>query len=447
MFLRIRPSAALAAFLITFAAVPAFAQYQQPGKKQSQQPQQKQSPPQTTQQQNPQQPVRPTNLIQRINPHDWTLTVTVIVNAFQEQYATDHSPAIEYFDFETAAVVFPVIKDTAASQTNDSRFKGSLYFDGRLSDESPKFLPDPYPSGTRLAKWQIADKRGRSVKLNVEIAMTCWQTKFDEKAAAAVGWPKGPFPPAAASTLEPQNYIDRSPDGKPYDMKPVKDLLNRLTDGRSPKSQAPVALAKWIAGEVVRGIQPSGAGLRSARTGQLEGIDLQGAPQTAERSRGSEFDIVCLLAALYRQAGLPARTVIGWDTGDSTGSGDTFLKNTDQQRLRAWVEFALYDEASKTLTWVPVDVARIRNSSTRPPSIDQPWPYFGSHDRLDGVIPFAFQFHPPTTVLAYGSPGFWGWLVTPEPPKHAWQSLTFMAITTPKTSQDQIRDRERRKGQ
>src|SRR5205814_2330522 len=127
---------------------------------------------------------------------------------------------------------------------------------------------------------------------------------------------------------------------------------------------------------------------------EVEGLNLQGAAETAKKGRGSEFDMVSLLAAVYRTAGLPARTVIGWDVGESKRDKNKFLAKTGSGSLRAWVEFALSDpDAEGGITWVPVDVVRIRHSSTSPPAPDRPWKYFGTHDELDGIVPFAYQFH------------------------------------------------------
>ena len=53
---------------------------------------------------------------------------------------------------------------------------------------------------------------------------------------------------------------------------------------------------------------------------------------------------------------------------------------------------------------------------------------------------FAFQFHPPTSVRAYGSPGFWGWMVTPKEPTRAEQQISFNVVTTAKSAETQRRD-------
>jgi hypothetical protein len=135
--------------------------------------------------------------------------------------------------------------------------------------------------------------------------------------------------------------------------------------------------------------------------------------------------------------------VIAWDTGDHDDK--SFLERSETARLRAWTEFYLYDEKGRSGNWVPVDVLRLRKSSSRAGKLDQAWKYFGTHDELNSVIPFAHQFHPPTTVRAYGSPGFWGWLVTPKPPDRARQTLSFTASSTAKGPGDNKRREEERR--
>ena len=130
--------------------------------------------------------------------------------------------------------------------------------------------------------------------------------------------------------------------------------------------------------------------------------------------------------------GLPARIVVGYDIGEEKDPDrKNFLERRNSASLRAWIEFALFEETTQQVTWVPVDVVRMRKSSSRAKPTDQTWDFFGTHDELNGIVPFSFHFHPQTTVRAYGSPGFWGWLVTPKPPERAVQALTFLAYRTP----------------
>jgi hypothetical protein len=124
----------------------------------------------------------------------------------------------------------------------------------------------------------------------------------------------------------------------------------------------------------------------------------------------------------------------------------TFLKKTGSKGgPKAWVEWCLYDEAQNTVTWVPVDIVEMRKTQSRLPKdyMDKPLKYFGTHDRLDDVMPFSFHFHPPTTVVSYGSPGFWGWIVFPELPQNCNQSIDFRAATTSTRAGDERQEQNR----
>ncbi|MEX2219231.1 MAG: transglutaminase domain-containing protein [Phycisphaerales bacterium] len=389
-------------------------------------------------------------IVARVKPHEWTLTTRV--NVRLDQFARDANgmPLTTGFKFDTVSVIFPLIPETASSisapiepvegvERYRPYIKGRLMLNDATVNERPEVLSN-YAAGARLGKWTHRDWSGKEMTLEVTLPVTAYQTTFDEKLAMAAGWPDA-WPEPAASCMQPQYWIDLDPAKGPYDMTPIKEFVRRATNGKDPKSVPPAMLAKVLAGEVLRAVNPSaGDGLNFNRTGELEGIDLKGAPQTLLDGRGSEFDMACVLVAAYRAAGLPARTVIGYDVGEGK-TGNRFLGKSGSAELRAWVEFPLLDKDSK-IVWVPVDVVRMRKSGSRPKPIAQRWPFFGEHDELDRVIPFAFQFHPPTTVVAYGSPAFWGWLVTPKPPDRVMQTVRFGAITTPTTAEEQKRRRE-----
>lgn len=399
--------------------------------------------------------------IEIVQSKDLTLTVNVLVRTDR---ASDRDgqgmPVIRELNFKTMAFVFPILDGTASmkpasvfqkrggkdpeGEARHGMVKGELFVNDQLVSKAPTLLTGDYPSGVRLARWDAKDMTARQVELKLEIPANVGRTKFDEKSALKVGWPSGEWPKEAEATFKPQDYITHDMNGQ-YDMSIIQDAVKKWTKG-NPRSVPPVTLAKYIAGEVVSMMQSSGEGLTFTREGLIEGIGLVGAPGAMDLKRGSEFDLTCVLAACYREAGLPARTVIGYARA-AAGERENFLnKKKERATLRSWVEFCLYDEVNNTINWVPVDPARMRQKSSRPPPLDKPWPYFGTNDDLDEVVPFAFQFHPPTTVLAYGSPGFWGWLVTPQPPAQAFQSLRFtVTATSQRGGQDDKKKDDKRK--
>lgn len=381
--------------------------------------------------------------MKRVKEDDRTLRINLQVNAYQQKSnRRDEMPRITKFNFASGVVVFPVLESSGTHEVWTERVKSECKIDDRVVDDSVELLTG-YPAGTRLGRWDLGKvENGAEMSLELELPCTSWETEFDEELLAKFPWPKGSWPEEAASTFKPQVGIDY---GDPV----IQKLVSGWTEGKSAKGVPPVTLAKFFAAQVLELVKPSGEGTEAHSTGQFSGIKLQRASVSARDGRCSFHDVPLLLAAVYRAAGLPARTVIGWDVSESKGDSKNFLdKGSKGGRLRSWVEFCLYDEAAQKALWVPVDIMAQRgSSSTKAPKLDRKWKFFGNNEDSNDIIPFAFQHHPPTTVASHGddySYGFWGWMVIPEPPE-ATQYLRFTAFTTPMKPSDR-RERERSRG-
>lgn len=389
-------------------------------------------------------------------PKRWTITAFHTIGSYQDVRQERNGPRLEYevWEFDAATLVYPLLGETGSSilevwgppdnEVPAVRGKAELN-DREVSDEmsvlTQGFGGGPLPCGTWRAQWQIPDNPGgrytaRELDFEVSISQACFETRLDERGAGQIDWPKGPWPPDAAATFQPQMFVDFDAQGRGYDMGAVVGLLDTWAEGRSVedmrKQSKPLMLAKWLAGQAVQHVQINGEGLTFDETGLWEGFDTPGAAAAAAEGRGTELDLPCLLVALYRAVGLPARLVIGYD---KQGDGESLyvVSKKGSGTFRVWVEFALYDEANKTFGWVPVDVSELRRSQSRmPPNyLNRPLRYFGTHPDLDEIVPLAFHFHPPTTVRSYGAPALWGWFVTPTPPARATQQVRFNMGTTP----------------
>lgn len=371
-------------------------------------------------------------LVTRGREREYILKVMIVIDGYQTPVShirTDQMPTIVELAFQSAAIVFPVIRGCASSKTHVDDVKGVMSFDDKPEDTTPTYN-EGYPCGTRLGRWELHDKRGRQASLQLEIPMTVWETVFDEAAANSVPWPKAGWGPVQMTTFDRQLFIDR-------EQPPMSDAVDRWCEGKDPKSIPPVQLAKFLAGKVVEAIQPNGVNYVSSRAGAFSGLDIRGAAATLADGRGNEHEIACVLAGLYRNAGLPARVVIGHDLSETRGQRATVFDRAIRggPRLRSWVEFGLYDEINQKEIWVPVDPVRIRQRSSRMQPLDQPWPFFGANRDTEDVMPFAFQYHPPTSVFAQGAVAFWGWITLPET-QAARQWLDFTAIRTPRRGDD-----------
>lgn len=394
--------------------------------------------------------------LERRKSNDLTLRTTINVRAWQERplerqpAKREQGPQYDTWNFQTAAFVFPILEHTASSDLRETEIDGVLTLEDREVDNSVTIITN-FPVGAKYGRWDIVPPEGkevvaREVELRVEMPIRVFETVFHDDAAARVAWPTGAWPPEAASAFQPMVYVDHDPIIGPYDMEPVKTIIKRWTDGNDPKKLAPVVLAKFLAGKVVEHTQPTGDGLAFNRNGLLEGISLRPVGEIAQRRRATPFEMSTFLCAVYREAGLPARVVVGVTSGDAE-EGNFLNRDKGDEELRAWVEFALFDEADGTLTWIPVDVLAMRKRSSRMRGNywEKPIPFFGTHDDLDEIVPFALHFFPPTTVRSYGgsgSPAFWGWFVTPQAPERAIQSLRFEVFSTPSRGGDP-RNRDR----
>ncbi len=373
---------------------------------------------------------------------DWTMTIDLRIQAGNVKDVVDGQIMTQPvpFKFSSAAVVFPMLTASAAHRLeldggNAPKYKGELKFDNVLMDSKPTFI-DGYAGGTKLARWEMRGVEGNDTQLHLEYQMTCWNSVLDETLARTIPWPKGAWPAPAASALKPHLFVES-------DAPAVTELLQRTMEGNDPKSQPPAVLAKHLAGQVMGLVQTSGNGLLFNQNSTFRGFDLKGAAATARDLRGSQHDVACLLAAVYRAAGLPARVVIGYDKEETTAGGGSSRNNplsrsgSGPSNLRSWVEFALVDPFDSKPFWIPVDIVRLRKQSSRPPAFDATWKFFGTHDELNAVLPIAFQYHPPTSVTAL-APGFWGWVSTPETAMGV-QSLRFSAIRTPQRGDEPSR--------
>jgi hypothetical protein len=387
---------------------------------------------------------------------EWVLQVTLGVRSnTNTQRDGDGIPIVTPFDFQTMSVMWPVVPKTAGSEADAGGIAGELILEGRTVAQSFKLLAG-YPGGAMLARFDAtADSapavgtnpkpqsrssvQSRDVVLNLTVPTTCRRTVFDEPAAMRVSWPKNGWPKDVASALTPQLWVDTGPDEtgkvKDYDVEPIREAVKKwlgnakITD---PQASTPVAVAKAITAGVWASIQFSGDGLLSAQTGEFSGMEVNPPVNTLRAGRGTPQDATALLAASFRSVGLPTRTVIGWDVSGKTGK---FLKGSKREnKLRVWLEFPVYDEATNELSWVPVDLERLKKSSSRPSRVDVAWKYFGTHDELDYLVPIALQFSPPTDTAFYGAPAFWGWFVTPQTPKEADQSVLIRVTAASKTS-------------
>lgn len=400
-----------------------------------------------------------TPYLTRSEPMEWVLTSTIALYANHLAPGSD-GPLMtdQEFEIEQGTIFFPMPMRSASHDREKSSIKASLMFEGREVPLQQSFIEsdtarDPLHSGEVYGSWLFKDvEAGLNMLFKVESRVTCWNTVFDEAAANKVGWPTGAWPKEAASTLQPELFISEGFEGA-YETDFVAQLAEKWTRGKV-QSQPPMVAAKWLAGEVAKSFQPSAPVIipdarpaTAKQSGQSVGAtsayEVVGAEEAARRGKGTSFDMALLLVAVYREVGLPSRLVFGYVTGGDAGENSPY-RTQDRAEVGpyAWVEVALYDESQATpdqqLTWVPVDIVRIREERAYGRKLDQPWPGFGTNDQLNEIVPVAFHLHPHRVgASSYGGslrkreprPSIWGWNIVPETPQGIDQVLSFTATS------------------
>lgn len=357
-----------------------------------------------------------------ISRREWSVHFEVMLRTFapppeaRRDGATTDVIALTGFEF-----LFPVIPATSMSVPRSAEIDARVQVEGRRL-KGERAVLEGYQGPSAVAVWSAVNQRLVSPNLRfiTERSVTSYETVFDEAAANRIGWPSAPWSPELALCLEGQLFVE------PEDAR-VRALVDEWTRG-APKSAPPCVLAKALAAACINHFNVTEteffferqSGNRIAGTRGFEwisGFNVKGAAWAAAERRGSAYDLVCLYTAACRAAGLPARMVIGLDVRRSE-------RQNGRPVLRAWTEFFLPHEGLAAGAavgvgdgeWIPVDIARQKESSSRAPALDQRWWYFGQNDEFDDVAPLAFHWLPPEDVTGTAAPGLWGWRPRPGNP-------------------------------
>ncbi len=343
-------------------------------------------------------------------------------------------PARTPLKFDAATVIWPVAVQTSSSTTHRADITAELLFNDRSYTTEVQFQPG-YQSGLTLMRMEASDFEGREMILRVKIPIDASNTIADENLARTIPWPSN-WPPDALSTFKPMQFVDfvQNETEKPEADQLYAAIVARALGGRNPRDLSPWDVAKLVTGAAVESVQPTGQPQNLNRSGSLEGFNLLGGVQALQNRRGTEHDLACVVVGALRSAGIPARLVVGLDLTDSKGALNPGFRS-GRPKLKSWLEFCLVDPDNQREIWFPVDAAAIRRASSRAMDIRRTWKFFGSHEDLEYVVPISFHFHPPTTVIAHGSPAFWGWFTVPES-QIAGQAVRYTVSMRPTTGSD-----------
>ncbi|MEO1007440.1 MAG: transglutaminase domain-containing protein [Planctomycetota bacterium] len=401
-------------------------------------------------------------VIRQREPERWTLSFRVDIRAWQDFGSVRAKRAAEHdvWTFDNASVVVPVLERTSTHRVDPRGLSIEVTLDDRPAPpavaEPVRLIPGKH-AGSRWGMFAMGEGMGREIRVQMKLPMTSYAVEVDDEAAIAMEWPQGDWPADAASALLPQMGIELDLAGEPYQgLDRAQEKVERLlqTLGREPREVPPYLVAKFLTAQVWRHIRnTNGNGLQYNRLGEIEGIGLQGVPWTISgRGRTNEFDACSMLVYVLRQAGLPARLVLGVIADVEFDDEDMIARDDDDEDdIICWVEFALVERGRSV--WIPIDLIGLMDRSSRAPDVSKyeelarPWKGFGTIEDSDRWAPFSHHFHPPLTVKAYGSPGFWGIFAEPTEPGRATQAITFDVTRTPTTAESQREMQQQRQRQ
>ncbi|MBX3380488.1 MAG: transglutaminase family protein [Phycisphaeraceae bacterium] len=394
-------------------------------------------------------------------PRDWLLQIIIDLSSNGSVNPGLWAQSTTPFVFDSMTMVFPIVADSGNSQVRLSgvnswlRFEGHDVMTGGFAKEWTPENPAPvllkemasgqlYPAGVMLGKWYWERPRTttKTVQLMIEIPTTSSRTFIDDAAACKVEWPKGSWPEIAAACFQPQMFIDCGVDPitfemKMYNMKPIQDAVREWTNG-NPKAISPHKLAKFLTHKVVHGMIPGRPDVFLGNAPQaILGLNLLGAPLAMQTRQIGVKDMGTVLVACMREAGLPARLIYGYQARGEVEDGNKVVTFTRNDRFRCWVEYCLYDEEKKTVNWIPIDYQQFRFTSNAMGDLNAPWSFIGTIPYAESMVPVALQAFPPTTVMGYGYPALWGWVLMPGVPVNLGQQVTVStsnAGTSPKTA-------------
>ena len=393
--------------------------------------------------------MRPVLDRERINNNDWTVLLRLQLRGVRDIFRDireNDFVSDGRIDIEGGVLVLPVASDSAYADVlggGDVAGKIELSGLGRGRFARGVRVRGGYQAGQRLAAFDIYGlDEATALRAEAEFRIVSYETDIDEARARRIGWPEAwPEDAAVRTALLPQLFVE-SDDEK------VVEFVEAVTKG-DPRRVRPYVLAKFLAKsvldryelmtqrtDIVRGRQYGRVG-----GGRSEGFLVRGAAAALRNGGGSPYDLSNLLCAVYRAAGLPARVVIGLDQRSAT--------EPERPEVISWVEFYLAHPGTGTGEWIPVDIVRQREFSSRAPGIDRKWEYFGKNDDADFYCPVSFHWHPPTAVANAGPPALWGWTVETESGglPAVLQRVSIFATATPVDPNDReaVRERNRRK--
>lgn len=282
---------------------------------------------------------------------------------------------------------------------------------------------DGVPSNPKVAIIDASDGASRRIVTAIPsgtmsnlTVRTSWPTiafssAVDEGVAETVTWPRS-WPDDVAPFLAPSMYIEsEDPRFEAFVQNVSQGQLRRTPIYLAAKDLVRRAILEFPnihANVVVRGGAEADPYLfprPSTGPGLIRGFLIRGAAASINQLKASPADLVCMSVAVLRAAGIPARPVIGIESGQGDASGHKLPRR--KTSFAVWGEFRLPGRG-----WVPFDPWQMRGQGLQHLDVRDRWRWFGTIRDLNRRVAIAHDFAPQAFGMIPRWPAGWSWAIS-----------------------------------
>jgi hypothetical protein len=323
--------------------------------------------------------------IERVEPNIYEATIDAGIFA-ERRVIDENAPLLA----RRSEVLIPIILQGAYSKADPASITVSGSINGQVfrAGGVPWSLRGPRPDGSAEIVIELIDIQAQSIGIKVTWAQQSWLPLINEADILRSTWPSE-WPEATQRFLKPEPWIQS-------DDQFLIDFVGRVTKGNL-RGVSPYGAAKELVRESVLAYKSiSGTGNERREFGQISGLQLIGASESARSATGSPNDLVCTCVAILRAAGIPARPVVGIVK-------ELTKDIKERTQWRTWGEFYVPKAG-----WVPFDPNIMRGSGFQFRRLDESWTGFANIKDFNERIPVAYQFQPEGSLWNW--PPVWGFI-------------------------------------
>ena len=332
-------------------------------------------------------PAQPSPPLYRGDPRGYTMGMRVTFDTARRRIV----PVTEFIS-TGGELSIDVAHADPYSLANLDEIESQVLFNGHPSAERPRIVDEP-DGTTRRVVTPIPGGRMSILSIRTAWPAIAFSSRIDEALAARVTWPRS-WPEDVARYLEPSRFIESDdPRFRQYVEEVSEGRLRRTAIYYAAKDLVRRTILEYrnIRGDiVVRSVADPDAGdgwIVDPGVPGILGYRLQGAASAVGQLQVTPGDLVCTCVAVLRAAGIPARPVIGIDTGRTTRSGAT--RRDGRTHFAVWAECRLPGAG-----WVPFDPHLMRGQGLQHLSVQHPWRWFGTIRDLNQRVALAYDFAP-----------------------------------------------------